>query len=83
MAISLVSFKCPQCGAVLSVDSTREFSFCEYCGTKVLLKNENEYIYRTIDEAGIRQAETDRIVKMRQLEMEERSNFSRKTLTVA
>ncbi len=83
MAISLVSVKCPQCGAALSVDSTREFSFCDYCGTKVLIKNENEYIYRTIDEAGIQQAETDRIVKLRQLDMEERSNFSRKKLIVA
>lgn len=83
MAISLVSIKCPQCGADLSVESTREFSFCQYCGTKVMLNNENEYIYRTIDEAGIKQAETDRIVKLRQLDMEEKSNFSRKTLIVA
>lgn len=83
MAISLISIKCPECGATLSVESTREFSFCQYCGTKVMLNNENEYIYRTIDEAGIKQAETDRIVKLRQLDMEEKSNFSRKTLIVA
>ena len=83
MAISLISIKCPECGATLSVESTREFSFCQYCGTKVMLNNENEYIYRTIDEAGIKQAETDRIVKLRQLEMEEKYNFSRKTLIIA
>ena len=79
MAINLISIKCPECGADLSVEDDREFSFCSYCGTKVIINNDNEHIYRTIDEAGIKQAETDRIVKLRQLEMEERSNISRKT----
>ena len=82
MAISLISIKCPQCGADLSVENTREFSFCQYCGTKVMLNNENEYIYHTIDEAGIKQAETDRIVKLRQLDIEEKSNFSRRALII-
>ncbi len=79
MAINLISIKCPGCGADLSVEDNREFSFCSYCGTKVKINNDNEHIYRTIDEAGIKQAETDRIVKLRQLEMEEKSNISRKT----
>lgn len=83
MAISVISVKCPECGASLSIESTREFSFCQYCGTKVILHNENEHIYRTIDEAGIKQAETDRLVKMRQLDMEEKSNSSRKIMIIA
>lgn len=64
MAINLISIKCPGCGADLSVEDNREFSSCSYCGTKVKINNDNEYIYRTIDEAGIKQAETDRIVKL-------------------
>ena len=59
MAINVVQIRCPACGADLSVDSTREFSFCSYCGSKVILNNDNEHVYRTIDEAGIKQAETD------------------------
>lgn len=83
MAISLMPVKCPQCGADLSVESDRAFLFCAYCGAKIIINNDNEHIYRTIDEAGIKQAETDRMIKLRQLDMEEKSNFSRKTLIVA
>ncbi|MCR4922887.1 MAG: TFIIB-type zinc finger domain-containing protein [Lachnospiraceae bacterium] len=82
MAISLSTVKCPQCNADLSVEGNKEFFFCQYCGTKVMVNNENEYIYRTIDEAGIKQAETDRFIRLRQLEMQERAEHSRKKLIV-
>ena len=72
MAVSLVSVKCPECGATLNIESNREFAFCSYCGTKVLLHNENEHIFRHIDEAGVKQAETDRIVRMKQMELLEK-----------
>lgn len=80
MAINLISVKCPQCGADLSVENGREFSFCSYCGTKVMMSNENEHIYRNIDEARIKEAETERMVLMRQLDMEEKSSVSKKLL---
>lgn len=82
MAIQFVSVTCPQCGANLQIEEGREFAFCSYCGTKVMMTNENEHIVRTIDEAGIKQAETDRIVKLRQLDIEEKSNLSRKRLLI-
>lgn len=72
MAVSLVSVKCPECGATLNIESDRDFAFCSYCGTKVLLHNENEHIYRHIDEAGVKQAETDRIIRMKQMELIEK-----------
>lgn len=28
--------KCPQCGADIQLDDSREFGFCNYCGTKVM-----------------------------------------------
>jgi hypothetical protein len=37
-----------------------------------MVVNENEYIYRHIDEAGIKKAEVDREIRLRQLELEER-----------
>ena len=74
MAIQFISVKCPECGADLSIESGREFAFCSYCGTKVMVSNDNEHIYRTIDEAGIKQAETEREIRLRELELEEREN---------
>lgn len=70
--VKLISVKCPECGATLNIEEDREQAFCSYCGTKVLLHNDNEHIYRHIDEAGIKQAETDRIVRMKQLEFMEK-----------
>ena len=33
----MLQLKCPNCGADIALDDTREFGFCSYCGTKVLL----------------------------------------------
>lgn len=69
MAIRFVSIKCPECGASLDVEEGRQQIFCSYCGTKVMVQNDNEYIYRHIDEASIKQAEADKIVQLRKLEI--------------
>ncbi len=82
MAISVKSIRCPECGANLEVESNRDSLFCSYCGTKIIVTNENEYIYRHIDEAGIRKAETDRIVRMRELDIAEGDNLTHKILTI-
>lgn len=82
MGVSFTSVKCPECGASLPIEEGRTQVFCSYCGTKVLVTNENEHIYRHIDEAGIKQAETDRMVRMRELDLAERSSSNRKTLTI-
>ena len=72
MAIRFVSVKCPECGAALDIEEGRKQIFCSYCGSKVIIENENEHIYRNIDEARIRQAETDRQVQLKKMEIIER-----------
>ncbi len=84
MAIQFISVKCPDCGAELSIDNAREFAFCTYCGAKVMVHNDNEHIYRNIDEARIKEAETERILRLRELELEEKeNNRGRKSTLVA
>ena len=84
MAIEFVTVKCPKCGADMSIEKERESAYCSYCGTNVMIKNDNEQIYRTIDEAGIKQAETERIIRLRELELEEKEKAqSQKNRTVA
>ncbi|MEE0958274.1 MAG: hypothetical protein UH734_09400 [Ruminococcus sp.] len=82
MAIQFISVKCPKCGAELSVENGREFAYCSYCGTKVIISNDNEHIFRTIDEASVKQAETDRIVKLKKLEIEAKSKRGRIALII-
>ena len=84
MAIEFVSVSCPQCGAELSIESGREFAFCSYCGAKVVMNNTNEYVYRNIDEAKIRQTENDKLLRLKELELEEKENArNRKNLFIA
>lgn len=77
MAIKVNNIKCPACGADLTVEEGRTQCFCSYCGTKVIITNENEYVYRNIDEAKVKQAETDRIIKLKKLELIEKNKSIR------
>ena len=82
MAYKLISVKCPECGQTLSIEENRTQAFCTYCGAKVLISNENEFIFRQVDEADVRKAETDRIVRLRELETAEKNNSFRKVLSI-
>lgn len=75
MAVNLTSVKCPDCGATLPtgpIEEGRERVFCSYCGTPVVITNENETITRHIDEAKVRQAETERMIQLEQIELEKK-----------
>ena len=72
MAVKIYSVKCPECNASLPIEEGRTQMFCSYCGSKIIVNNENEYIYRHIDEAELTQAETDRLVELKRLDMEEK-----------
>lgn len=68
----VVNVKCPSCGADISVDKDRKFIFCEYCGTKVLVKDENVFTQRHIDDAEVIRAETERMVQMQKIDEQRR-----------
>ncbi len=38
--MALVALKCPNCGGSLDLDDSRDFAFCQYCGTKILIQEE-------------------------------------------
>ena len=55
--INLIKLQCPNCNANLEVKDDTKQCFCTYCGTKILLQNDNEYYIHHIDEARIKEAE--------------------------
>ncbi|MBE6734845.1 MAG: hypothetical protein E7563_05850 [Ruminococcaceae bacterium] len=63
---------CPNCGAAfdLNIDNI-DFAFCPYCGTKFIL-DDYRSSHRVIDEARIREAETNERIRLKELEIEER-----------
>lgn len=74
MTVATKIIQCPACGANLSVEEGREKIFCTYCGSQVTVTNENEHIFRHIDEAKIKQAETDQVIRLKEMELEEKEN---------
>ena len=64
--------KCPSCGGELTVkDENRDFMFCEYCGTKVMLDDYRE-THRFVDEARIQESKDAKERELKKMEFEER-----------
>lgn len=67
MAVKFITIKCPDCGANLPMEEGRKTMFCSYCGSQVMMVNDNEYKYEVthhyIDDAKIVRAETKRAEK--------------------
>ena len=49
--MELIALKCPNCGGSIDFDRSREFGFCQYCGTKIMIQEEMEKQKITIDDS--------------------------------
>lgn len=78
--MKVISLKCPECGASLSIEEGRTQCFCQYCGTKIMLDDERSYTktIHTIDDAKIRQAEINREIQLKKMEIEEKKDRRRR-----
>lgn len=79
MAIQTKLLKCPQCNADISLN--KEIAFCPYCGAKMLLHNDNEYIYRTINDAEIIRSNNE--IKKMEIEREREIDERKHSMKVA
>ena len=78
-SVEFITAKCPECGAMLNIEADRSTAFCSYCGAKLVIHRDNEVIWHEIDDAMIKKAETDRIVKMNEMKLrQEESQEDRK-----
>lgn len=68
-SVEFITAKCPECGAMLNIEADRSTAFCSYCGAKLILHHDNEVIWHEIDDAMIKKAETDRIVKLNEMKL--------------
>lgn len=61
MAIKLTQMKCPNCGGDLNFEGDHDQVFCTYCGTRIMVSDENkhEVTYRYVDEAAIAREQTN------------------------
>lgn len=89
----VISLVCPRCDSAL--DNIRladgiNTCYCAYCGAAIVLQDENQYTYRQVDAARIKEAELNQAIRLKELEMEERrredqkrSDASRAKLSIA
>ncbi|MCL2797566.1 MAG: hypothetical protein FWD58_05890 [Firmicutes bacterium] len=38
--MAVITLICNQCGGQVNLDDSREFGFCNFCGTKLLIKSD-------------------------------------------
>lgn len=72
MPLKINVINCPSCGAAIPIQEGTAQISCSYCGSKFTITNENEFVYRHVDEARVRQAEIERMIRLKELEMEEK-----------
>lgn len=66
--INLIKLQCPNCSANLEVDASLKQCFCQYCGTKLLINNENEKTIKIVNEADMARATYEYMLMKSQLE---------------
>ena len=60
---------CPACGSAITDEG---FQICPYCGQSLHVDDESQkIIYKKVDEARLKEAETKEKIRMKELEMEE------------
>ena len=82
MSITIKTINCPECGAALQIKEDRPQLYCSFCGTPIIITNENEHIIRHVNEAEIIKAETNKMVSLNEINKEERNMFNVKTLAM-
>lgn len=85
--MKVITLKCPECGADLTVETDRKDCYCQYCGTHVLFDDETKTTVHVIkNEARIKETELElerlRIEEERQLRKEAENKKRRKIRTI-
>lgn len=74
MAIKMIPVTCPRCNASIDVDANRDYCFCTYCGTKILMEDDSiktinlNYHYTKTDEAKIEKTKSNERIRLRELQ---------------
>lgn len=71
--VKIISLKCPECGADISIEEGHKQCFCQYCGAKILIDDGSTiHTYRKVDEARIKEAEVDKLIRLKELEIKQK-----------
>lgn len=72
MNMKVIEARCPGCGATVHFEPGQKKAFCNYCGSPVAVEDAEERVTRNIDEADLKRAETEQLIRLKELELRER-----------
>lgn len=72
MNMKVIEARCPGCGATVHFELGQKKAFCNYCGSPVAVEDAEEHVTRNIDEADLKRAETEQLIRLKELELRER-----------
>ena len=72
MNMKVIEARCPGCGATVHFEPGQKKAFCNYCGSTVAVEDAEEHVTRNIDEADLKRAETEQLIRLKELELRER-----------
>lgn len=76
--VKIISLKCPECDANISIEENLKQCFCQYCGTKIIIDDGSTmHTYRKVDEARIKEAEVKESIRLKELEIKERAQITK------
>lgn len=47
--MKIIALKCPNCNADIELDQDREFGFCNYCGSKIMIADAVQKVSGTVN----------------------------------
>ena len=78
------NLNCPVCKAPLSAKQDEEFATCEYCGSTIRINpSAQRIIFKEIDEARIHEADTKKVVGLKDIETKQLNIVLKTVETVA
>lgn len=51
--MGFIALRCPQCGAEINYDNSKDFGFCNYCGSKITTEKQRVEISGTVNVDGV------------------------------
>lgn len=57
LTMPIIALLCPHCAGKIELDDTREFGFCQYCGTKIMIEHQKQQAgdYQTTKSARLKE----------------------------
>lgn len=66
--MKIIEFKCPHCGADLTVEEGRSTLFCQYCGGKLVLDEFDKKTVRIINDAELEKVKAEKELTIAKIE---------------